>query len=125
MNKTTTIQYDEVGERIYLRIYLLVSKKNAGWPSFGAVLGLAGGLLSVPLAVEFWYIGRYITPIEIGRTLTVLSNILFALTLPLLALGACCLDRLESKFPIHPLAKYQPISLERWPHLRPRHPHNN
>lgn len=125
MNQTQTIQYAERDDRIYLRIYLLLSKKGGGWPSFGALIGLVGGLLSVPLASLLWAMSKFIGPVEIGPTLNMLSNILFALTLPLLALSACCLDLLEAKFPTTPSAVAPPISLERWRHLRPRQPHNN
>jgi hypothetical protein len=125
MNQTQTIQYAERDDRIYLRIYLLLSKKGGGWPSFGALIGLVGGLLSVPLASLLWATSSFIAPIEIGSILNTLSNILFVLTLPLLALGACCLDLLENKFPTTPSDAAPPINLERWRHLRPHRPHNN
>lgn len=98
MNKTHTIPCDKVGDRIYGRIYLLVSNKRSGWLSFGAAFGLVGGLLSVPSAVVLWAMSALITPVEISHTLNVLSNVLFGLTLPLLLAGASCLDVLEKKF---------------------------
>jgi hypothetical protein len=125
MNQTQTIQYAERDDRIYLTIYLLLSKKGGGWPSFAGLIGLVGGLLSVPLASLLWAMSRLIGPLEIGPTLNILSNILFALTLPLLALGAYCLDLLENKFPTTRSSVAPPISLERWRHLRPHQPHNN
>lgn len=106
MNQTQTIHYAERHGRIYLRIYLLLSKKGGGWPSFGALIGLVGGLLSVPLASLLWAMSKFIGPVEISPTLNMLSNILFALTLPLLGLGACCLDLLEAKFPTTPSAEF-------------------
>jgi hypothetical protein len=124
MNQTQTIQYAESDDRIYLRIYLLLSK-GGGWPSFGVLIGLVGGLLSVPLASLLWTMSTFIGPVEIGPTLNLLSNILFALTLPLLALGACCLDLLENKFPTTGSALALPINLNRWRHLRPSQPHKN
>lgn len=124
MTQTHTTQYEEIEDRIYLRIYLLLSNKGGGWPSAGAVLGLACGLLSVPLAALLWAMSRFIAPDEIGSTLNMLSNFLFALTLPLLALGACSLDLLENKFSTQPSAAAPPINLEGWRHLRPLQPHN-
>jgi hypothetical protein len=124
MNQAQTI-HDEMGDRIYLRIYALVSKRGAGWPSVGAVSGLLGGLLTVPVALLLSGMSKFIAPVEIVGTLDVLSNILFLLTLPLLALAACCLDLLENKFPATPPAEYQTIGLEGLRHLRPRHLHNN
>ncbi|HYJ85036.1 MAG TPA: hypothetical protein VEW46_03135 [Pyrinomonadaceae bacterium] len=125
MNQTETVQYAEGDDRIYLRMYLLLSKKDGGWPSLGAVLGLVGGLLSVPLASLLWATSKFIGPVEIGPTLNMLSNILFAVTLPLLALGACSLDLLENKFPTSSPVKHLSINFEGWRHLRPRQPHNN
>jgi hypothetical protein len=55
-----------------------------------------------------------------------LSNLFFALPLPLLALGAYCLDLLEKRSPILPLpANSQPASFERWHRLQARRPYNN
>lgn len=125
MNQTQTIQYVEREDRIYLRIYLLLSKSGGGWPSFGALIGLVGGLISSPLASLLWAMSKFTGLVEIGPTLNMLSNILFALTLPLLAVGACCLDLLENKFPNTPSAVFPAISLERWRHLRPHQPQNN
>ncbi len=111
---------DDEGDLIYRRICLLVSSNCGGWRSMVAILGLAGALLSVPLAMLLWGIGRFVAPIEIATTLKEVSNILFVLTLPLMALGACCLDLLENKFPPSTPPKHYPIGLARWRHLRPR-----
>jgi hypothetical protein len=123
MKQTITINY-EIGDRIYLKIYLLVSRKGGGWASVSAIFGLLGGLLTVPLALLLWA-GAFIAPVEISPSLKVLSNILFFLTLPLLSLGACCLDLLESKLPTTLPEERRPVCFERWRHLRPHYPHHN
>src|SRR5688572_9025442 len=99
MHQAKRTYRDNAGDRIYLRIYLLVSRRGGGWRSMAAFFGLAGGLLSVPLAMVLWGIGRFIAPIQISSTLNELSNILFLITLPLMAVGACCLDLLENRLP--------------------------
>lgn len=98
----------EIGDDIYLRMYLLVASTRAPWPSAGAVVGLVGALLSVLFGVSLWSISRFIAPVEDAPTLNVLSNILTALTFPMLALGAYCLDRLERKFPKTQLPSTEP-----------------
>ena len=110
---------DEAGDGIYRRIYVLVSMEGGGWGSRVAIFGLAGGLFSVPLAMLLWVL-KFIAPIQTAATLNEVSNILFALALPLLALGACCLDLLESKSPSSTPPGHNPISLADWRHLRPR-----
>jgi hypothetical protein len=104
MNKIYTLPEDDLGGEFYRRIYLLVSTKRGGWQSAGAVFGLTGGMLSIPLALVSWAAVRFLSPVAISATLNVLSNLFFALSLPLLALGAYCLDLLEKKPPILPLS---------------------
>ena len=109
---------DDAGDATYRRIYLLVSREGGGWQSMAAIVGLAGGLLSVPLAILLWLL-KFIAPIHLASTLNEVSTILFVLTIPLLALAACSLDLLENKFP--PPAPPEPYpTLARWRHLRPR-----
>ena len=126
MSKIYTLPRDEFRGEIYRRIYLLVSRQGGGWRAAGAALGLAGGVLSIPLALVLWAAAGYTGPAGVGPTLHALSTILFVLSLPLLAVGACFLDLLEKKTPALPLpAERQPAVLERWRRLRPRHPHHN
>lgn len=123
MNKTYMLPEDDLGGEVYRRVYLLVNKNWGGWQSIGATIGLAGGVLSTPWALLLWAAVKFLTPSGIGTTLSLLSNVLFALSLPLLALGASCLDLLEKKPPVLPLpAESQPASPRRLHHLRPRNP---
>ena len=79
------------------RIEFLVRRNPRAWQSVGAVVGLAGGVvapaLGALLTVVGWFIGAQRSPFYLNR----LSIILFASTIPLLALGAHCLDLLEAK----------------------------
>lgn len=66
-----------------------------GWRSFGAVFGLLGGIVSVSLGSVFTAIS-WITGVEgIGAYLQTLGTAFLVLTIPLLVLGAHCLDLLE------------------------------
>ncbi len=126
MSQIFTLPEDELKGEIYERIYLLVTRKGGGWQAAGAAFGLAAGALSVPMAAALWAAAEFFGPAGIGRALSFSSTILFVLTLPMLAVGACCLDRLEKKSPALPLpAAPQPRAPEHWRRLRPRHPHHN
>ena len=125
MNKIYILQKDELGDELYDRIYLLIRKTGWTRQSMGATFGLAGGMLSIILGL-LWAVVRYLAPVSLGSLLNVLSNVFFMLSLPLLALGAYCLDLLEKRLPILPLpAESQSADSERWHGLRTQHPHNN
>lgn len=103
MDRIYTLPEDDLRGELYRRIFLLVLKPRGGWQSFGAAVGIAGGALFIPLALLSWAAFKFLAPSAVGPTLYALSNLLFALSLPLLALGACCLDLLERKPPALPL----------------------
>lgn len=124
--KTYELPEDELEGRIYERVYLLVTRKGGGWQAAVAAFGLASGVLSAPLALGLWTLARFAVPLRIGAALHSASTVLFVLTLPLLALGACCLDGLERKLPALPLPSGpRRAASERGRHIRPRHPHLN
>ncbi|MDQ3804135.1 MAG: hypothetical protein M3416_09935 [Acidobacteriota bacterium] len=126
MNKTYTLPEDDLRGELYRRIYLLISKKRGGWQSAGAAFGLAGGALSIPLALLLWAAVRFLAPAALSSTLNLLSNVFFALSVPLLALGACCLDLLEKKLPaLPPPAGSRAARFERRHRLRPGRPRRN
>ncbi len=103
MDKVYTLRRDDLRGEPYRRILLLVRKRRGGWQSAGAAFGLGGGMLAIPTALMLWAAVRFLAPLTISSTLNVLSNVLFAAAIPLLALGACCLDLLEKKPPALPL----------------------
>ena len=126
MNKIYVLPKDELGEELYLRIYLLIKKKRWAWAAIGATFGLAGGMLSIASGTLLWAILPLLAPDTFGSFLKVLETLFFVLSLPLLALGACCLDLLEKRPPIIPLPfETRPIGFENWHRLRPQRPHQN
>ena len=100
MNKIYALPKDELRGEIYRRIFLLVRENRGTWQSVAAAVGLCGGLLSIVLGVLVWAAVALTAPAgALGSFLNVAGSILFALPLPLLALGAHCLDLLEQKAP--------------------------
>jgi hypothetical protein len=91
------------------RIESLVRRNPWTWQSLGAVSGLAGGILA-PVLGSLLTVVRWLISVQRASSyLDRLSVVLFALTIPLLALAAHCLDLLEAKtatpaLPVAPLS---------------------
>lgn len=104
MDEIYTLPEDELGGGIYRRILLLIGRNRWAWQSFAAAAGLCGGLLSIVLGFMDWAIVGILAPVgAAGSFLNAAGIVLFILPLPLLALGAHCLDILEKKTPALPL----------------------
>ena len=104
MNKIYTLPEDELRGEMYQRILLLMGKNWGSWESVVAVVGLFGGLLVIVLGALDWAIVGLFAPAgELGSLLDTAGTVLLVLPLPLMALGAYCLDRLELKAPALPL----------------------
>src|SRR5947209_9693591 len=88
---------DKAWDDPFERIEFLIRNNPWTWQSVGAVSGLAGGILAPALGtlstVVRWFTGVQRASSYLNR----LSIVLFALIIPLLALGAHCLDLLEAK----------------------------
>ncbi len=126
MDKTYVLQKDELRGELYQRIYLLIRKNRGTRQSIGAGLGLASGLLSIILGALLWTIVSLLAPGSFRSFLNGVETLLFALSLPLLALGAYCLDLLEMRAPSLPLpAKPQPDGFGRLSSLRAHTPDKN
>ncbi|PYS78636.1 MAG: hypothetical protein DMF67_12065 [Acidobacteria bacterium] len=100
---------DKACDDPFERIEFLVKKNPRAWQSVGAVVGLAGGILAPALGSLLAVVRWFISVQRAGPYLSSLSIVLFALTIPLLALGAHCLDLLEAKTappapPVEPLS---------------------
>ena len=103
MNNIYELHEDELRGGIFHRVLLLLGRNRVTWQTVGAVVGLFGGLLSLALAVLIWAVVGLISPAGApGSFLEVAGTVLFVLPLPLLALGAHCLDLLEKKAPALP-----------------------
>jgi hypothetical protein len=98
MNITYKIQSDEEGN-MYRQICDLLEQQPWTWQSVSAVIGLMGAvlcpLLGILLTVATWFI---VSPKAIS-VFHIVSVAAFALTVPLLACGAHCLDLIEKKIP--------------------------
>ena len=104
MNKIYMLPEDELKGEIYQRIVRLMGKNRGTWESVLAAVGLFGGLLSIVLGGVVWAAYGLFPPAgALGSLLDVAGTVLLVMPLPLLALGAYCLDLLEKKPPALPL----------------------
>ncbi|MGI9107946.1 MAG: hypothetical protein ACR2G4_17060 [Pyrinomonadaceae bacterium] len=81
----------------YQEIESLVKKNPWAWQSVCGVLGLAGGVSAPFLGATSDVMTWFINSQTVNSHLQVLSSVFCALTIPLLILGAFCLDLLEAK----------------------------
>jgi hypothetical protein len=127
MNKTKTLPKDALPGDIYRRILLLMGKNRGSWEAVAAAVSLFGGLLAIVLGTLDWaVVGLFAPAGRLGSFLDVTGTVLLVLPLPLLALGAFCLDLLEKKTPALPLpAASRPAVRVRRHRRGPRHPHHN
>jgi hypothetical protein len=103
-------------------------RKNwKSWQSLVAAVSLFGGLLAIVLGALDWAaVGLFSPAGALGSLLDTAGTVLLVAPLPLLALGAFCLDLLEKKSLSLPLpADSRPAVSVRRHHRRPRHPHLN
>ena len=104
MNKIYAPPEDELGGEMYRRIVILLGKNWGSWESFAAAFSLFGGLLAIVLGALDWaFVGLFAPAGALGSFLDAAGTALLVLPLPLMALGAYCLDRLEKKTPALPL----------------------
>jgi hypothetical protein len=96
MNKNYRAPRDQEGD-IYDQIHHLVEKQPRKWQSVAAATGLLGGLLCPILGTLLMAIGWLVVRQRAISVLHILSIVCFALTIPLLACGAHCLDLMEKK----------------------------
>ncbi|HKQ52403.1 MAG TPA: hypothetical protein VJT74_08550 [Pyrinomonadaceae bacterium] len=84
---------------LYGDVEALVRKNPRAWQSVCAVLGLAGGVIAPVCGAAADVVTWFVHSQSVNSRLQVASIVLCALTLPLLMLGALCLDSLESARP--------------------------
>lgn len=82
---------------LYQKMEILIKKNSRGWQSVCAVVGLAGGVIAPVLGATSDMLTWFISSQAMNSYLHVSSIVLCALTIPLLILGAFCLDSLEAK----------------------------
>ncbi|MDQ3129903.1 MAG: hypothetical protein M3Q99_03965 [Acidobacteriota bacterium] len=88
---------DEIWEGLYPRVLFLIKTNKWAWQSVGAVFGLGGGILSIIAAIVLPIIASLLMPSDSIPFLKRISSVFLILCLPLLILGAHCLDLLEKK----------------------------
>jgi hypothetical protein len=127
MNSIYILPEDELGGRFYRRIYLLIKKNRRACAAIGAAFGLIGGTLSIVMGALLWAIVALLAPVSPRSFLNVLEIVSFVLPLPLLALGAHCLDLLEKRPRIIFLlsVQSQPDGFESLLRFRPGRPSQN
>ena len=104
MGKIYTLPEDDMRGEIYQRMLRLLGKNWGTWESAVAAVSLFGGLLAIVLGALDWaVVGLFAPAGALGSILDAAGTALLVLPLPLLVLGACCLDRLEKKAPALPL----------------------
>jgi hypothetical protein len=82
---------------IYQEIESLIMKNPWAWQSVCAVFGLVGGVIFPLLGAIADVMAWFVNSETVTSYLRVSSIVLCALTLPLLILGASCLDLLAAK----------------------------
>lgn len=82
---------------LYEEMHRLIELNPWTWQSIGAVSGLVGSVLSPVLGTLLIAITWFIDSERVGSYLSIPIIVSFALTIPLLAFGAHCLDLLERK----------------------------
>jgi hypothetical protein len=97
MNATDESLEDEGDIDLYQEIETLIKKNPWAWQSVCAVVGLAGGVVVPILGATADVITWFVNSQSVNSHLHVLSIVLCALTLPLIILGAFCLDSLQRK----------------------------
>ncbi|MDQ3175650.1 MAG: hypothetical protein M3Q91_18395 [Acidobacteriota bacterium] len=96
MNQDCELQENQEWD-LYEDIHSLIEFNPWAWQSIGAVSGLMGGVLSPVIGTLLIAVTWFVHSERVVSALNGLSIVSFALTIPLLAIGAHCLDLLERK----------------------------
>lgn len=88
---------DQACDDPFERIEFLIRNNPWTWQSVGAVSGLVGCILAPALGTLLTVVRWFVSLQRASAYLNRLSIVLFALTIPLLALGAHCFDLLEAQ----------------------------
>lgn len=104
------LKRNAVWEDFYPRIPALIKKNKGTSESFGAVIGLGGGILSALVVIISSIIPWSLRVSNTVPAIKAINFICLLLVLPLLALGAHCLDLLEKRSADLPVIRLQSIS---------------
>ena len=91
--------YDEIRELILEDSEMTTSKTNdhRGWLSAGAAIGLAGGLTTGMVGAFLTFTSWFTWVGTLQHYEHAIGTVLFFVTIPLLVLGAHCLDLIEKR----------------------------
>lgn len=79
------------------RIEDRAARKNRSWYTFGAIVGLAGGIIAALIGSVLTAITWFTGTDAVSSFIHTLGTSLLFMTIPLLILGAHCLDRVEKE----------------------------
>lgn len=85
------------GKKFYLKLHTQAKGAAWMWQAIGAVCGLVIGLVAFIFGSVFTVIGWIASPGTIGLFLGEYGVVMFLIGVPLLIIGAHCLDLLEGK----------------------------
>ena len=88
---------DGMDDDLYQQAVLLIKGSPGSWPALGAAFGLPAGVFCPVIGTLLTVIASSIKLQSLSSVFNELSIATFVFTIPLLALGAHCLDLLEVK----------------------------
>jgi hypothetical protein len=97
MKQDYLVEEERPGKRLYLKPDTPAKRIGWTWQATGAVLGLSGGLIAIVFGAVFTISGWFAGSVTARSFLKKDGTIVFLLAIPLLILGAHCLDLLDRK----------------------------
>lgn len=97
MKQDYSLTQERKAKRLYLKPYSAAKSPGWTWQAMGAVAGLAGGLVTILFGSVFSLVGWFAKSKATGSFLGKYGTALFLFAIPLLILGAHCLDLLDRK----------------------------
>jgi hypothetical protein len=110
MTRNYKLKRNSVCDDPYELIPVLIKKNKGTLESFGVVAGLGGGILTALLVIILSIIPWSMRISNIAPAIKAINFICLLLILPLLALGAHCLDLLEKRSTELPVIRLQSVS---------------
>jgi hypothetical protein len=95
MNQGNSSGEERRGKRLYLKPHPQAKKRDWTWQRLGALFGLVSGIIAIIFGSIFTAISWFAESEATGSFLRRYATIIFLLAIPLLILGAHCLDLSE------------------------------
>jgi hypothetical protein len=97
MKQDYSIEEGRPKKRLYLKPDAPAKRFGWTWQATGAILGLSGGLIAIVFGAVFTILNWFAESATARSFLKEYGTIVFLLAIPLLILGAHCLDLLDRK----------------------------